>query len=327
MLLFLVLSGLLTRLDITSAGVGGINVVLVLLSFLELVGGSLLTISNILAGSKLLLGEGLGLEDLLGGVPLPEVKDDREGEPRPEAGNLKLGALGRVTKGLEKGHGQSLVRPEGVGGTTVNLPNVRSLAQGLLELVATTGEKTNGKHTKDSSHEEGKPLLVVELTVAPVQGKADGKAQDDTNDGGKGDSDGTLAKEEGDEEDTALGDLTPDVPGNVEADGLERKANNDAVGAHLLAGVDAEPLGDLERELEDADGGNDLAHALDDVGGLLVEVLREDGEGDGDGDDDQDGHEGGQEGGVGDALEAGLELLLIVVPFGRLLEDGAVEVV
>ena len=327
MLFFLVLGILLTRLDITSAGVGGINVVIVLLSFLELVGGSLFTISNSLAGSKLLLGEGLGLEDLLGGVPLPEVKDDREGEPRPEAGNLKLGALGRVTKGLEKGHGQSLVRPEGVRGTTVNLPNVRSLAQGLLELVATTGEKTNRKHTKDSSHEEGKPLLVVELTVAPVQSEADGKAQDDTNGGGKGDSNGTLAEEEGDEEDTALGDLTPDVPGNVEADGLERQANNDAVGAHLLASVDAEPLGDLERELEDADGGNDLAHALDDVGGLLVEVLREDGEGNGDGDDDQDGHEGGQEGGVGDALETRLELVFILVPIGGLLKDGAVEMV
>ena len=189
-----------------------------------------------------------------------------------------------------------------------------------------TGEKTNGKHTKDSRHEEGEPLLVGKLSVSPIQGKADGKAQDDTDDGRKGDGDGTFAKEEGDEEDAALGDLTPDVPGNVEADGLERKANNDAVGAHLLAGVDAEPLGDLERELEDANGGNDLAHALDDVGGLLVEVLREDGEGDGNGDDDQDGHEGGQEGGVGDALEAGLELVLILVPVGGLLEDGAVRV-
>ena len=212
MLLFLVLSILLTRFDITSAVVGGINVVLVLLGCVEV---GLLTISNGLAGSKLLLGKGLGLEDLLGGKPLPEVKDNGEGEPRPEAGNLKLGALRRVAKGLEKGHGQSLVRPEGVGGTTVNLPNVGSLAQCLLELVATAGEKTNGKHTKDSRHEEGEPLLVFELAVAPIQGKADGKAQDDTDDGGKGDGDGALAKEEGDEEDAALGDLTPDVPGNV----------------------------------------------------------------------------------------------------------------
>ena len=112
LLLFLVLSGLLTRFDITSAGVGGINVVLVLLGCVELVSGGLLTISNSLAGSKLLLGEGLGLEDLLGGPPFPEVKNDREREPRPEAGNLQLGALRGVAKGLQECHRQPLVRPE-----------------------------------------------------------------------------------------------------------------------------------------------------------------------------------------------------------------------
>ena len=190
-----------------------------------------------------------------------------------------------------------------------------SLAPDLFKFVATTGEQTNGEHTKHGGHEECKPLFVVELPVAPVECKADSKAQDDTNHGREGNSDGALTEEEGDEEDAALGNLAPDVPGNVEANGLHGKTNDDAVGAHLLAGVDAEPLGDLERELKDADGGNDLADALDDVGSLLVEVAGEDGEGDGNGDDDQDGNESGQEGRVGDALEARLELVLVLIPF------------
>ena len=325
MLLFFILGVLLPCFDVTAASIRGIIVALVVvLGLVKLVVRDLLFISNGLTGGKLFLGKGLGLEDLLGGPPLPEVKDNQESEPRPEGGNLKPSALGRVTKRLQEGKRESLMRPEGIGGATINLPNVGSLAPNLFEFVATTGEQTNGEHTKHGGHKECKPLLVVELPVAPVECEADSKAQDDTNHGREGDGDGALTKEEGDEEDAALGNLAPDVPGNVEANGLHGKTNDKAVGAHLLAGIDAEPLGDLERELKDADGGNDLADALDDVGGPLVEVAGEDGEGDGNGDDDQDGNEGGQEGRVGDALEARLKLVLVLIPFRGLLKDGSV---
>ncbi len=125
MLLFYILGILLPRFDITVASIGGINVALVVvLGLVKLVVRDLLSISNGLTGGKLFLGKGLGLEDLLGGPPLPEVKDNQESEPRPEGGNLKLSALGRVTKRLQEGKRESLVRPEGIGGATINLPNV-----------------------------------------------------------------------------------------------------------------------------------------------------------------------------------------------------------
>ena len=122
MLLFFILGVLLPRFDVTAASIGGINVALVVV--LGLVKLVVLSISNGLTGGKLFLGKGLGLEDLLGGPPLPEVKDNQESEPRPEGGNLKLSALGRVTKRLQEGKRESLVRPEGIGGATINLPNV-----------------------------------------------------------------------------------------------------------------------------------------------------------------------------------------------------------
>lgn len=86
--------------------------------------------------------------------------------------------------------------------------------------------------------------------------------------------------------------------------------------------VDTEPLGDFERELENADSGDNLGDTFDNLNNIIVQILGEDTEWNGDSDDNKDSNKGGESGRSGYLLEG--SSLSLSVPFLVLVDDSSV---
>mmetsp|Transcript_46676 Transcript_46676/g.139342 ORF Transcript_46676/g.139342 Transcript_46676/m.139342 type:complete len:303 (+) Transcript_46676:185-1093(+) len=185
----------------------------------------------------------------------------------PEAAHLQhRGRLG-VAKRLEQGEGELLVRPKVLG---LQLVHVFRLAPHLLELMAAAGEEAGGEQARERHHEDGEnPLPLLQAAVEEVDDATEDETDRDAHDAAERNGAQLRVLEEGrDQEDADLCDLAPDVPGHVEAE----LGVGDADVLLLLRGVQAKPLRDLQRERGNAEGRNDLGHALDDLRNGVVEL-------------------------------------------------------
>jgi hypothetical protein len=86
--------------------------------------------------------------------------------------------------------------------------------------------------------------------------------------------------------------------------------------------VETKPLGDLERELENADSGDNLGDTFDNLNNIVVQILGKDTEWNGDSDDNKDSNKGGESGSAGYLPEGGS--LSVVIPFLALDDDSSV---
>mmetsp|Transcript_28162 Transcript_28162/g.43388 ORF Transcript_28162/g.43388 Transcript_28162/m.43388 type:complete len:289 (+) Transcript_28162:83-949(+) len=232
----------------------------------------------------------------LGCAPLQVVVSKTKRKEHPESAHLKHCSTGGVSEWLEDDHRELTVVPE----VARDRPDFRGLAVDLLELVKATSEKSNGKHQCKTGHEEGQPELVLHLVVSNVDAGAKDSRNGNTDKSRDGDGFGTSSQEEGNQENSAFRDFTPDIPGNIEA--------NLVVGDHIVIflgnlflpregrylPVETKPHGNLYRELQNANGCNNLGYTLDNLNSGLVEVLGKDGKRNSKGEHYKDSDNGGE---------------------------------
>lgn len=137
--------------------------------------------------------------------------------------------------------------------------------------------------------------------VGDIDGTSKDESDDNSYDGGDWNLSCTRIQKEGDKEDTAFSHLTPNIPCNVETDFVQGKVELLwGLGILLLPGEDgnlpvhAEPLWDLHRQLDDANGRNDLGDTLDDFNDGFIQFVTQNTERDSNRDDNDGSNEGGK---------------------------------
>mmetsp|Transcript_7361 Transcript_7361/g.10880 ORF Transcript_7361/g.10880 Transcript_7361/m.10880 type:complete len:225 (+) Transcript_7361:105-779(+) len=181
--------------------------------------------------------------DLLTLLILVVMHTQGEHNPDPERTEHEYGTLGTVSKDLEHDHGETLVGHE----ITWNLPHVRSHTPYFLKLMTSTHEESNRHPSGQVTEKERQPELILEIVRGPMGTEPRGHTYCSSNHGRYGNGTSRVSQHVWDEKDTTFGNLTPEIPCDIELDGsLVKSFTNTILIFPLGIGINSKPFGNFD---------------------------------------------------------------------------------